>query len=85
MANTSCRHPTASVITKRVSVNCRYRSFTGKTRGLMGCEQEDANHLRRRLKALGSQAVGSLRFVCSDIWRPYLNAIAAKVGRRCLC
>ena len=34
-----CRHPTASAMTKRVSVNSRCRTFTGKTRGLMGCEQ----------------------------------------------
>jgi transposase len=25
--------------------------------------------------------VGGLRFVCSDMWRPYLNVIAARVGQ----
>ncbi len=34
-----CRHPTASVMTKRVSVNSRCRTLTGKARGLMGCKQ----------------------------------------------
>ena len=36
--------------------------------------------LRRGLAALGDEVVGGLRFVCSDMWRPYLNVIAAKVG-----
>jgi hypothetical protein len=29
------------------------------------------------LKALGSEAVKGLRFVCSDMWKPYLDIIAA--------
>jgi transposase len=37
--------------------------------------------LRRGLAALGPEVVGSLRFVCSDMWRPYLNVIAAKAGQ----
>src|ERR1035438_1067671 len=36
--------------------------------------------LRRGLAALGPEVVAGLRFVCSDMWRPYLNVIAAKVG-----
>ena len=36
--------------------------------------------LRRGLAALGPEVVARLRFVCSDMWRPYLNVIAAKVG-----
>jgi transposase len=35
--------------------------------------------LRRGLAALGPAVVSGLRFVCSDMWRPYLNVIAAKV------
>jgi len=35
--------------------------------------------LRRGLAALGPQVVSGLRFVCSDMWRPYLQVIAAKV------
>jgi len=34
--------------------------------------------LRRGLAALGEDVVQGLRFVCSDMWRPYLNVIAAK-------
>ena len=37
--------------------------------------------LRRGLAALGPQVVGGLRFVCTDMWRPYLNVIAAKAGQ----
>jgi transposase len=37
--------------------------------------------LRRGLAALGPEVVGGLRFVCTDMWRPYLNVIAAKVGQ----
>jgi transposase len=36
--------------------------------------------LRRGLAALGPEVLAGLRFVCSDMWRPYLNVIAAKVG-----
>ncbi len=37
--------------------------------------------LRRGLAALGGEVVSSLRFVCSDMWRPYLNVIAARAGQ----
>jgi transposase len=37
--------------------------------------------LRRGLAALGEDVVKGLRFVCSDMWRPYLNVIAAKAGQ----
>src|SRR5947199_3242415 len=37
--------------------------------------------LRRGLAALGEQVVSRLRFVCSDMWQPYLKEIAAKAGQ----
>jgi len=37
--------------------------------------------LRRGLAALGPEVVGGVRFVCTDMWRPYLNVIAAKVSQ----
>ena len=37
--------------------------------------------LRRGLAALGDDLVQGLRFVCSDMWRPYLNILAAKAGQ----
>ena len=36
--------------------------------------------LRQGLAALGPVVVSGLRFVCSDMWKPYLNVIAAQVG-----
>lgn len=37
--------------------------------------------LRRGLNALGHQVVAGLRFVCSDMWKPYLTVIAAMAGQ----
>lgn len=37
--------------------------------------------LRRGLDALGSEVVGGLRFVCSDMWRAYLNVIALRASQ----
>jgi transposase len=37
--------------------------------------------LRRGLGALGPEVVPGLKFVCSDMWQPYLNVIAAKAGQ----
>jgi transposase len=37
--------------------------------------------LRRGLEALGQEVVSGLRFVCSDMWQPYLQVIAAKAGQ----
>jgi transposase len=37
--------------------------------------------LRRGLAALGDEVVSGLRFVCSDMWKAYLNVIAAKAGQ----
>jgi transposase len=37
--------------------------------------------LRRGLKELGPDLVKGLRFVCSDMWKPYLNVLAAEAGQ----
>ena len=37
--------------------------------------------LRRGLASLGAEVVKELRFVCSDMWRPYLQVIAAEAGQ----
>ena len=42
----------------------------------VGCKRTQAT-LRRGLAALGPEVVGGLRFVCTDMWRPYLNVVAA--------
>jgi transposase len=46
----------------------------------VGCKRTQAT-LRRGLTALGPEVVGGLRFVCTDMWRPYLNVVAAKIGQ----
>jgi transposase len=46
----------------------------------VGCKRTQAT-LRRGLTALGPDVVGGLRFVCTDMWRPYLNVVAAKIGQ----
>jgi transposase len=37
--------------------------------------------LRQGLAALGPSLVSGLKFVCSDMWQPYLNVIAAQAGQ----
>ncbi len=37
--------------------------------------------LRRGLKVLGAEVVKGLRFVCSDMWQPYLRVMAAQAGQ----
>jgi transposase len=37
--------------------------------------------LRRGLKALGPELIQGLQFVCSDMWKPYLQVIAAQLGQ----
>lgn len=36
--------------------------------------------LRRGLKELGPKVVSGLRYVCSDMWQPYLSVVAKQVG-----
>jgi transposase len=37
--------------------------------------------LRRGLSVLGPAVVGNLKFVCSDMWQPYLKVIATQAGQ----
>lgn len=37
--------------------------------------------LRRGFKQLGRRVVTKLRFVCSDMWKPYLQVIAKRAGK----
>ena len=37
--------------------------------------------LRRGLKTLGPEVVKGLRFVCSDMWKPYLSVLATEAGQ----
>ena len=57
----------------QIDAACRRLLWVGKRRS-------EAT-LRRGLKALGPEVVKGLRFVCSDMWKPYLQVIAAQAGQ----
>ncbi len=56
----------------QIDSHCRRLLWVGRRRTMAT--------LRRGLAALGAEVVGGVRFVCSDMWQPYLKVIAAKVG-----
>ncbi|MDE3100221.1 MAG: ISL3 family transposase [Verrucomicrobiota bacterium] len=57
----------------QIDGHCRRLLWVGKRR--------TQATLRRGLAALGQDVVQGLRFACSDMWRPYLNVIAAQAGQ----
>ena len=57
----------------QIDAHCRRLLWVGKRRSKVT--------LRRGLRALGPEVVKGLRFVCSDMWKPYLNVLAAKAGQ----
>ena len=57
----------------QIDKHCRRLLWVGKRRS-------EAS-LRRGLKALGPEVVKGLRFVCSDMWKPYLKVLAAQAGQ----
>src|SRR5213596_3910785 len=57
----------------QIDSHCRRLLWVGKRR--------TQATLRRGLAALGTEVVQGLRFVCSDMWRPYLGVIAAQAGQ----
>ena len=57
----------------QIDGHCRRLLWVGKRR--------TQATLRRGLVALGDEVVGGLRFVCSDMWKPYLNVVAAKASQ----
>ena len=57
----------------QIDADCRRLLWVGRKR--------TQATLRRGLAVLGREVVGGLRFVCSDMWRPYLNVIAAEIGQ----
>jgi transposase len=57
----------------QIDGHCRRLLWVGKRR--------TQATLRRGLAALGADVVSGLRLVCSDMWRPYLNVIAAQAGQ----
>jgi transposase len=57
----------------QIDAGCRRLLWVGKRRSQAT--------LRRGLKALGPEVVKGIRFVCSDMWKPYLKVIAAQAGQ----
>ena len=57
----------------QIDAGCRRLLFVGQRRS--------KRTLRQGLKALGPEVVRGLRFVCSDMWKPYLEVIAAEAGQ----
>jgi transposase len=57
----------------QIDDHCRRLLWVGKRR--------TQATLRRGLKALGTEVVQGLRFVCSDMWRPYLGVLAAQANQ----
>jgi transposase len=57
----------------QIDSHCRRLLWVGKRR--------TQATLRRGLATLGTEVVQGLRFVCSDMWRPYLNVMAAQAGQ----
>ena len=56
----------------QIDAHCRRLLWVGRRR--------TQATLRRGLKELGPQVVSGLRYVCSDMWQPYLAVIAKQAG-----
>jgi transposase len=57
----------------QIDAGCKRLLWIGKRR--------TEKTLRLGLQVLGPEVVRGLRFVCSDMWRPYLNVLAAEAGQ----
>jgi transposase len=57
----------------QIDPHCRRLLWVGKRR--------TQATLRRGLAELGAPVVGALKYVCSDMWKPYLKVIAAKIAQ----
>ena len=57
----------------QIDGHCRRLLWVGKRR--------TERTLREGLQTLGSEVVKGLQFVCSDMWKPYLNVLAAEAGQ----
>ena len=56
--------------------------ISGKTKRLLAvAEERTKESLRTCLAELGTTACQEVKYVCSDMWKPYLNVIAEKLGQ----
>jgi transposase len=56
-----------------------YQIEEGMKRLLWVAEERTEESLRRFFQTLGDEARQTIRFVCSDMWQPYLNVIAEQL------
>lgn len=55
--------------------------ISGSAKRLLAiCEERTTASLRTCLESLGQEVCSQIRFVCSDMWRPYLKVIRAVLG-----
>jgi transposase len=57
----------------QIDAHCRRLLWVGRRR--------TKATLQRGLKVLGPEVVKGLRFICSDLWQPYLQVMAAQAGQ----
>lgn len=57
----------------QIDAGCRRLLWVGRRRSQAS--------LRRGLKTLGPEVVQGIRFVCSDMWKPYLQVIAVEISQ----
>ncbi len=57
----------------QIDAGCRRLLWVGRRR--------TEKTLRQGMKELGAKFVQGLRFVCSDMWKPYLNVLAEEAGQ----
>jgi len=58
-----------------------YQIDAGSRRLLWIGRRRTEKTLRQGMKVLGAEFAQGLRFVCSDMWKPYLNVLAEEAGQ----
>ena len=58
-----------------------YQIDAGRRRLLHVCEKRTVKSLLSFFRMLGERRAASIRYVCSDMWKPYLKVIAKKIPR----
>ena len=58
-----------------------YQIEDGVKRLLWVAQERTEDRLRGFFRTLRAEARGGSRFVCSDIWQPYLNVVAEQIGQ----
>jgi transposase len=67
------RGPKYLTVVYEISAHCRRLLWVG--------EQREEQTLRGFFAWLGAERAAPIRYVCSDMWRPYLNVIAEQIPR----